>query len=182
MDEGAANGAAIAHRPVGDGHRHPRHGAAREVGNAPVLDIRVGDESAEHQGLAFDGRPAQFGDAGDVEDEVRLHEAQVQHRSEGLSPGHQLHAALGGGEPGEQGGQIAGALIGKAGGFHAASRLRAEAKSRASSTASTIRCWLTGECSMATPSGRRASLMALASAAGGAMAPPSPIPFTPNCV
>ena len=39
-----------------------------------------------------------------------------------------------------------------------------------------------GECSSSTPSGLSASLTALAIAAGGAMAPPSPMPFTPNSV
>ena len=39
-----------------------------------------------------------------------------------------------------------------------------------------------GECTSSAPSGRNASFTALAMAAGGAMAPPSPMPLTPNMV
>src|SRR5262249_34105427 len=48
--------------------------------------------------------------------------------------------------------------------------------------AATMRCGVMGDINSSTPSGRSASLTALAMAAGGAMAPPSPIPLTPNSV
>jgi len=46
----------------------------------------------------------------------------------------------------------------------------------------TMRCGVIGDTSNSAPSGRSASFTALAMAAGGAMAPPSPMPLTPNYV
>jgi hypothetical protein len=52
----------------------------------------------------------------------------------------------------------------------------------AAAIASTIRLGVTGLTQSSAPSGRSASLMALAIAAGGAIAPPSPMPLTPKRV
>ena len=43
-----------------------------------------------------------------------------------------------------------------------------------------MRAAVTGPSVMRTPNGAKASSIALASAAGGEMAPPSPTPFTPS--
>ena len=51
-----------------------------------------------------------------------------------------------------------------------------------SAIACRMRRGVIGETSNSAPSGRNASLIALAIAAGGAMAPPSPMPLTPNSV
>src|SRR5262244_95890 len=51
-----------------------------------------------------------------------------------------------------------------------------------SAMALTMRCGVIGDTSNSAPSVRSASLTALAMAAGGAMAPPSPMPLTPNSV
>ena len=53
---------------------------------------------------------------------------------------------------------------------------------RARSIASTIRRGVIGETSSSAPKPFSASLMALVMAAGGAMAPPSPMPFWPKRV
>ena len=124
---------------------------------------------------------AEFGDAGDVEDEVGLDEAQVEHGPERLAARDQLHGAGGLAEAVEERGQAGRALPGEGGGLHAACLARVES-GWAASTASTIRWGVTGECSISTPSGPSASLTALAMAAGGAMAPPSPMPFWPKRV
>ena len=58
----------------------------------------------------------------------------------------------------------------------------AGARSQARLTAASRRGGVIGDSLTSTPSECRASLIALASAAGGAMAPPSPIPLTPNSV
>src|SRR5262249_40549823 len=45
-----------------------------------------------------------------------------------------------------------------------------------------MRCGVIGDINNSAPSGRSASFTALAIAAGGAIAPPSPMPLTPNSV
>jgi len=68
------------------------------------------------------------------------------------------------------------------GDFHISQSAPGFANARAVPMPATMRCGVIGETSNSTPSGRSASLTALAMAAGGAMAPPSPIPLTPNSV
>ena len=70
--------------------------------------------------------------------------------------------------------QIARTFIAERRRFHAAGL----SASRAARIASTTRHGVIGDCINSTPSGRSASLTALAIAAGGAMAPPSPMPFS----
>ncbi len=123
-------------------------------------------------------RGLQFGDAGDVDNHAGGGEAQVQHGAERLPARHDLGVIAGTDEQGHGLRHRARAQHLEGGRFHAALLFAA----RAASTFSMMRRGVTGECSISTPSGRSASLMALVMAAGGAMAPPSPMPFTPKRV
>ncbi len=174
--ERAADRAPVANGAVGDSARDPPHRIARDVGNPPVLDVAMRDAGADHELVAAPVGVFEFGKAGNVDDQIRLDQAEVEHRAERLPAGHDLGGALGFCHQGDRRIQACRPLIGEGCGFHAC-RL-----SRASSTASTSRRGEIGECRSLTPSGRSASFTALVIAAGGAMAPPSPIPLTPNMV
>ena len=71
MAEAAADRAAIAHRAIGDAARRRAACAPlRDVGNAPVLDVGVGDAGADHQLVAASFDLLQLGNAGDVDDQI----------------------------------------------------------------------------------------------------------------
>ncbi|MEY9726030.1 hypothetical protein ABIA07_001931 [Bradyrhizobium yuanmingense] len=178
MAERAADGAAVAHRAIGDLGSDSPHGAAGHVGGAAVLDIGMGDEGAQHELVAGDLCALELGKARNVDDQLRLHQPQIEHRAERLAAGDDLCRSAARGQHRESRIEVARALVSEGRRFHAALLSAA----RAASTAATIRCGVIGDCISSTPSGRSASLTALAIAAGGAIAPPSPMPFTPNCV
>ena len=60
MAERAADGAAVAHRAIGDGTCDALHGAACNVGDAPVLDVAMGDAGADNELVAAALRLLQF--------------------------------------------------------------------------------------------------------------------------
>ena len=75
MAERSADRAAVAHGAVGDGGGDPLHGAARHIGDAPILDIAMGDAGADDELVAAAFGLLQFGKPGDVDDQVRLRPA-----------------------------------------------------------------------------------------------------------
>ena len=151
--------------PVGSGTRPSSMAAWVTV--APMVTASLS---------SLDG--GQLGDARDVDEEGRLREAQVEHGAERLAAGEHLGAgrAL---ERAQGLGDGGGADVVEGGGLHAAA---ASARGRARAIASTMRRGVMGDTSSSAPRSVSASLMALAMAAGGAMAPPSPIPFWPKRV
>ncbi|MHC2384540.1 hypothetical protein ACVIU7_000212 [Bradyrhizobium liaoningense] len=178
MAERTADRAAVAHGAIGDVGRHAAHGAAGHVGRAPVFDVGMGDQGPEHELAAGNLGTLELGKAGNIHDQLRLHQPQIEHRPERLAAGDDFGRPAAGCQHRECCREIAWAFIGEGSGLHAALLSAA----RAASTAATIRCGVIGDCISSTPSGRSASLTALAIAAGGAIAPPSPMPLTPNCV
>src|SRR5260221_7493725 len=178
MAEGAADRAAVANRFVGDGAGNPLHGAGRYIGYSSLLDVAMGDAGPDDEFTATAFCLLQFGKSGYIDDQIRLDQPQVEHRAERLASGDDLGHAVRIGHQGQRGIQIGRAFIRERCRFHAADLSAA----RAARIASTTRCGEIGECKSSTRSGRSASLTALAIAAGGAMAPPSPMPLTPNIV
>src|SRR6187431_234647 len=178
MAERPADRAAVAHGAVGDIAGDSLHGAARDVRNAPILDVGVGDAGPEHEFVATTLDLLELGKTCDIDDQLRLYQAQVEHGTKRLAAGDDPGGGLGLAEHGKCSLQIAWTFIAERRRFHAAGL----SASRAARIASTIRYGVTGDCINSTPSGRSASLTALTIAAGGAIAPPSPTPFTPNWV
>ncbi len=178
MAERSSDRAAIAHGPVGDGARNPLHGAAGHVGDSAVLDVAMGDAGTDDEFIAAAFRLLQFGKTCDIDDQIRLDQPKVEHRAKRLASGNDLARALHFRHQGERSLEIGRTLVGERCRLHAADL----SASPAARIASTIRRGEIGECRSSTPSGRSASFTALAMAAGGAMAPPSPIPLTPNIV
>ena len=149
--------------PVGSGTRPSSIAAC--VTQAPMRDrVRV----------FADGR--QLGDARDVDEQRRLRQAQVEHRAERLAAGQHL------GRP------VAGEQLAAPRRRPSAARSRRRRAScgcrlhSRAAIASTMRRGVIGDSVISTPRRRSASLTALAIAAGGAIAPPSPMPFWPNRV
>ena len=70
MAERSADRAAIAHGAIGDVGGDALHGAARDVRNASVLDVGMGDAGAEHEFVAATLDLLQFGKTGDVDDQL----------------------------------------------------------------------------------------------------------------
>ena len=178
MAKRSAHRAAIAHGPIGDIGGDALHRAARDIWRTAILDICVGDAGAQHEFVAPTLGLLEFGNRGDIDDHLRLHQPQIEHRPERLPAGDDLDGVVGLAQHGQRGLQIAGTFIAERRRFHAAGL----SASRAARIASTTRYGVTGDCISSTPSGRSASLSALTIAAGGAMAPPSPMPLTPNWV
>src|SRR6202011_761663 len=116
---------------------------------------------------------AQLGQLPDGDQQGGAHQPEIEHRPERLTAREQPGAGL---------------AAQSFGGLRDALReheregrgLHAGVFARAASSAAMTRCGVIGRRSIDTPSGRSASLTALAIAAGGPMAPPSPIPFWPN--
>ena len=178
MAKRATDRAAVAHRAIGNVGRDRAQGATGHIGRAPVLDIGMRDQGAEHQLAAGELGPLELGKAGNVDQQLRLHQPQIEHRPERLAAGDDLRRTVGRSEHRQRSVQVAWAFVAEGCRLHAALLSAA----RAASTASTTRCGVIGDRISSTPSGLSASLTALAIAAGGAIAPPSPMPFTPNCV
>ena len=63
------------------------------VGHAAVFDIGVGDAGADLKVVARIGHRGELGDRGDVDQQIRLGEAKVQHRAERLAARQDLGEA-----------------------------------------------------------------------------------------
>ena len=176
MGEAAADGAARAHGAIGDAAGDPGEKAAGRIGDAAVLDggMRDGGADGDRVRVLADGR--QLGDARDVDQQRRLGEAQVEHRAQRLAAGQHLGTRRAG-EHLQRFGHRRWPRVVEGYRLHAAA-----AFARARSIASTMRRGVIGETSSSAPRPASASLTALVMAAGGAMAPPSPMPFWPKRV
>ena len=161
--EASADRAAIAHRPIGDAAGDGGHPSGRGVRGDAVLDLGMGDRRAINERVAFIGRPPHVDGARNVDQALWTHKPEIEHRSEGLAAGGDRLRAAGG--PG----------VCESGGLHWAAPF---ARASAAST-----CYgVIGNSPTAAPRSARASFTALAIAAGGPMAPVSPMPFWPKCV
>ena len=95
MAEGSADRAAIANGAIGDVAGDALHGAARDVRNASVLDVGMGDAGAEHEFVAAALDLLELGKTGDVDDQLRLHQPQIEHRTKRLAAGDDLGRSFG---------------------------------------------------------------------------------------
>src|SRR5262249_40044425 len=114
-------------------------------------------------------------DAGDVDHKIGLYQAQVQKRPERLPACKQFDGRVVRARKADSRRNVGRTRIVKTDWLHGELR-------RARAIPVRIPRGVIGDTSISTPSGRKASLTALAMAAGGAIAPPSPIPLTPNSV
>ena len=87
MGEAAADGAARAHRAVGDAAGDARKKATGGVWDAAVLDGGVGDSGADGDGVPVLGDGGKLGNARDVDEDGGPRQAQVEHRPQGLAAG-----------------------------------------------------------------------------------------------
>mgnify|MGYP003673429979 CR=1 FL=1 len=170
MGEAAAHRAAVAHGAVGDVARCGLHPATRGIGHLAVLDLGMGGGRAETDMIgAFGDRP-QFRHGCDIDQPGGPGKPQVHHWPERLVAGHRLVAGFG------------------------EKRLRQGICARevecscfhdvcppvpAFASASRMRSGVSGMSDTSAPSGLSASFTALAMAAGGPIAPLSPMPFWP---
>ncbi|KAG0774278.1 hypothetical protein G6F57_021020 [Rhizopus arrhizus] len=94
MRQAAAQRPAVADGAVGDARGHLLQGRAAQQLVHAVLDlgVRHGRAHAQHAVLPGDG--TQFRQAGNVDDDRRTRQPQVQHRPKRLAAGHQLGAAV----------------------------------------------------------------------------------------
>ncbi len=166
VDHVAHHGAAVADRGMRDVAQHLRE--QRRARGGPALERALPDEGAdlEHPGGLADAVEA--GQAVDVHQQRRARQAKRHHRDEALAARQHLGVAARGGQGGD-------GLV-EAGRRHVVERRRLHAfPSRPSTTdgPSGVRVTRTFQ-------GASASSTALAMAAGGEMAPPSPMPLTPS--
>src|SRR5262249_38455127 len=151
---------------------------AKCLGELAVLDRRMRGQSPDADGLRRRTRLLELVEAADVDQEVGERDAQGEHRQQGLAARncHGMCAVR----------AQRGASVRNGRWLHII-ELRwlhrvAPLARRARSTASDTRRGVNGVSSKLAPMSRNASATALAMAAGGAMAPPSPNPFTPYSV
>ncbi len=90
MREAAADGAAVAHRAVGDAVRDLAQESAGRIGNAAVLDGRVGNCGADGDRVSVLANGGQLRDARDVDQQRRLSQAQIEHGPQRLTAGQHL--------------------------------------------------------------------------------------------
>src|SRR6266498_2471838 len=178
VSEAAADGAAVADRTIGDGRGHlAQHLAARKP---QILQTGVGHAGADALGATHVFQSLQRLEPRDIDQERRSHEPQIQHRSERLSARQKLGPFCV-----RQGGQCLGYMTGtyivEARSLHAVFT-RGSFDGLARLIASSSRRGVSGVSVSSTPSGRNASFTALKITAGGAIAPPSPMPLMPNSV
>ena len=169
MGDTAPDGAAVAHRAVGNPARNASQHPARKIRDAAILDIGVGDAGADRQRLAVSSTCVN---------------SAMPVRSTSTSGCASRRLSMGPSDPPAMNFTIRSLRAASA--IAAAVSVGHSYSNRAGFTIGPAPRWpagcrgVIGDTSNSAPSGRSASLMALAIAAGGAMAPPSPIPFTPN--
>ena len=135
MTERPTDRAAVANGAIGDIAGDGPHGAARHVRNASVFDIGMGDAGPEHKLIATALDLLQLGERCDIDDQLRLHQPQIEHRPKRLTAGNDLGGRFGLAEHGKRGRQIARTFIAERRRFHAAGL----SASRAARIASTTR-------------------------------------------
>ncbi len=127
MTERPSERAAVADGAVGDAGGDALHSAARDVRDAPILDVGVGDTCAENEFVAVALRLLELGEPGDVDDQFRFDKPQVQHRTERLAAGDDLGRSVCLSQQGKRRLQMAWTFVAERSRFHAAglSALRA---------------------------------------------------------
>ena len=116
--DAAANGAAVSHRAVGDSARGRGQPSMAGVRHCDVLDLGVGDGRAEENRFPVVAVSPQIGAGTDVDEEVGLHEPQVQHRPERLSTRDDLRVPVRRGQQLDRVGRVPGAGVAEGGGLH----------------------------------------------------------------
>ena len=181
MSDAAADRAAVADRPIGDAGRHlAQHFAPGEL-SAHVFDPGVGDAGADAPGSADILDARQGFQARHVDQERRTREPQIQHGTERLTAGQELRAAFGVGQRRHGLVHVARPYVVETRRLHAPPAGEG-AEALARSIASNRRRGVSGVSVSSTPNDLSASLTALKMTAGGAIAPPSPMPLMPNSV
>src|SRR5262249_44332881 len=147
-------------------------------------NIGVGDARADHDPVSFLFNLPKFLDAGDIHEEIGLDQAHVKHRPQRLTAGYNLDGTSVLGEQRQRCLDIQRTRVSEIDWLHLSSSSNSTGAflRLAAAIASSTRRGVIGEWRISAPRGIKASLMALPIAAGGAMAPPSPSPFTPNSV
>ena len=135
--------------------------------------IGVGDAGADRQRVGGFLDLRQLGDAGQIDQHIRLRQAKVEHGAERLAAGDEFDGQVAAFRQRNRSSGIRRALVLEPNRLHDRARC---------AIACRMRRGVIGDTSNSAPSGRSASFTALAIAAGGAMAPPSPMPLTPNSV
>src|SRR3954453_17147305 len=115
------------------------------------------------------------GNPGDIDQEIGLHQAQIQHRPEGLAARQEFDRGVFAARSRHSGGKIGRTHVVET------NRLNLWLRPACAIACNTCR-GVIGETRSSARNGRKASLTALMIAAGGAIPPPSPSPFTPNSV
>src|SRR5258705_11983129 len=119
----------------------------------------MGNAASDRDSLGGFLNPFELGNRGDVDQQVGLYQAQIQHRAERLPARQKFHHDVVAGTEREGGGEVARAFVIEAYRFHVVLR-------PACAMAVRIRRGVIGEWSSSTPNPPRASFPALPLAAG----------------
>src|SRR5690606_20014526 len=201
MDQAAAYRAAVAHRPIRDSTCHGGQCAMRHIGNTLVLDVCMRNAGTQDNAVVLLFHPLEFRYMGNVHQQVGLHQSQVQHGPQRLAACQHLHGNVFSLNEPDCRFWIGGTLVLEqrrllpipspascvsswptASSWATLNPGISPCASRALKMASSTRCGVAGDVYKAAPRGCKASLIALRMVAGGAMAPLSPMPLTPNSV
>src|SRR3979490_2344249 len=120
MAKGSADRAAIADRAIGNVAGDAPHSAARNVRNASSLDVGVRNARPENELIAATLDLPEFGKTRDVDDQLRLYQPQIEHRTQRLAAGDDPGGCFGRTEDGKRCLQIAWAFIAERSRLHAA--------------------------------------------------------------
>ena len=90
MRNASADRAAIAHRAIGDAAGDVTEQAGEMIRNAPVFDVGMGDAGADLEVVACIGHRGELRDGRDVDQQIGLGQAEVQHRPKRLAAGEDL--------------------------------------------------------------------------------------------
>ena len=94
MAHAATNGTAVAHRPVGNAPGHHRQGLQAPARQAAILDVRRRNAGTERHriGAIVDFR--ELRNAGNVHQDPRLDQTQIEHRPKRLRACHHSRSAI----------------------------------------------------------------------------------------
>ena len=90
MRNASTDRAAISHCAIGDAAGDVTEQAGEMIGNAPVFDVGMGDAGADFETVPCIGHRREFGDRRDVDQQIGLGQAEVQHRPKRLAAGEDL--------------------------------------------------------------------------------------------
>ncbi len=85
MRQAAADGAAVAHRAIGDGAGDMRQQPGGDIGYPSVLDLSVRHAGADGEHVVLDRRLAQLVEARDINDVLGLRQSKIEQGTERLS-------------------------------------------------------------------------------------------------